>query len=131
MNCLVTGGAGFIGSNLVDKLIEDGHRVLVLDDLSTGREENINEKADFVKWDITKDWNESSITIEEIDVIFHMAANPRVQPSIDNPIEFHNANVNGMLNMLVAAKDAGIKRFVFSSSSAIYGDVEEKDLPTS
>ena len=130
MNCLVTGGAGFIGSNLVDKLIEDGHRVLVLDDLSTGKEENINEKADFVKWDITKDWNESSITIEEIDVIFHMAANPRVQPSIDNPIEFHNANVNGMLNMLVAAKDAGIKRFVFSSSSAIYGDVEEKDLPT-
>ena len=131
MNCLVTGGAGFIGSNLVDKLIEDGHRVLVLDDLSTGKEENINEKADFIKWDITKDWNESSITIEEIDVIFHMAANPRVQPSIDNPIEFHNANVNGMLNMLVAAKDAGIKRFVFSSSSAIYGDVEEKDLPTS
>ena len=88
MNCLVTGGAGFIGSNLVDKLIEDGHRVLVLDDLSTGKEENINEKADFIKWDITKDWNESPITIEEIDVIFHMAANPRVQPSIDNPIEF-------------------------------------------
>tara|TARA_R110002074_G_scaffold160697_1_gene318188 strand:+ start:3269 stop:4177 length:909 start_codon:yes stop_codon:yes gene_type:complete len=131
MKCLVTGGAGFIGSHLVDKLIEEGHQVLVLDDLSTGKKENINEKADFMKWDISKDWNEISISIEEIDVIFHLAAKARVQPSIENPIEYHNANVNGTLNMLVAARDAGVKRFVFSSSSSVYGDIEEKDLPTS
>ncbi len=131
MNCLVTGGAGFIGSHLVDKLIDDGHRVLVLDDLSTGKRENINEKADFIQWDISKNWDDIGITIENIDVIFHLAAKARVQPSIESPIEYHDANVNGTLNLLVAARDAGVKRFVFSSSSSVYGDVEEKDLPTS
>jgi len=131
MKCIVTGGAGFIGSHLVDKLIEEGHRVLVLDDLSTGKKENINEKADFIQWDISQDWNELGTTVEGIDVIFHLAAKARVQPSIEEPIEYHNANVNGTLNMLVAARDAGVKRFVFSSSSSVYGDVEEKDLPTS
>ena len=131
MNCLVTGGAGFIGSHLVDKLIDDGHQVLVLDDLSTGKRENINEKADFIQWDISKNWDDIGISIENIDVIFHLAAKARVQPSIESPIEYHDANVNGTLNLLVAARDAGVKRFVFSSSSSVYGDVEEKDLPTS
>ena len=131
MNCLVTGGAGFIGSHLVDKLIDDGHQVLVLDDLSTGKRENINEKADFIQWDISKNWDDIGISIENIDVIFHLAAKARVQPSIESPIEYHDANVNGTLNLLVAARDAGVKRFVFSSSSSVYGDVGEKDLPTS
>ena len=130
MNCLVTGGAGFIGSHLVDKLIDEGHKVLVLDDLSTGKKENINKKADFREWDISKNWDDIGITIENIDVIFHLAAKARVQPSIESPIEYHNANVNGTLNMLVAARDAGVKRFVFSSSSSVYGDIEEQDLPT-
>mgnify|MGYP001272544137 FL=1 len=130
MNCLVTGGAGFIGSHLVDKLIDEGHKVLVLDDLSTGKKENINKKADFMEWDISKNWDDIGITIENIDVIFHLAAKARVQPSIESPIEYHNANVNGTLNMLVAARNAGVKRFVFSSSSSVYGDIEEQDLPT-
>ena len=86
MNCLVTGGAGFIGSHLVDKLIDEGHKVLVLDDLSTGKKENINKKADFMEWDISKNWDDIGITIENIDVIFHLAAKARVQPSIESPI---------------------------------------------
>ena len=68
---------------------------------------------------------------EGVDVVFHLAAKARVQPSIENPIEYHNTNVNGTLNLLKACVDYDVKRFVFSSSSSVYGDVEEKDLPTS
>ena len=129
MRCLVTGGAGFIGSNLVDRLIDDGHDVVIVDNLSTGKVENINKKAKFHNIDISKD-NFYSI-FEGVDVVFHLAALARVQPSIDEPLEYHKVNVDGTHNLLVAARDAGVKRFVFSSSSSVYGDVEEKDLPTS
>jgi UDP-glucose 4-epimerase len=129
MRCLVTGGAGFIGSNLVDRLIDDGHDVVIVDNLSTGKVENINKKAKFHNIDISKD-NFHSI-FEGVDVVFHLAALARVQPSIDEPLEYHKVNVDGTHNLLVAARDAGVKRFVFSSSSSVYGDVEEKDLPTS
>jgi len=126
MKCLVTGGAGFIGSNLVDRLIDDGHEVAVIDNLSTGKEENINPKAKFYNRDITliNDW----LMFKDVDVVFHLAAKARVQPSIENPIEFHNTNVNGTLNLLNACVKYGVKRFVFSSSSSVYGDVEQ--LPT-
>jgi len=126
---IVTGGAGFIGSNLVDKLINDGHEVHIIDDLSTGKKENINPKAHFHRRDITLMSNFSMF--EDIDVVFHLAALARVQPSIENPIEYHNTNVNGTLNLLKACVDYGVKRFVFSSSSSVYGDVDEKNLPTS
>ena len=128
MKCVVVGGAGFIGSNLVDRLIKDGHKVLVLDNLSTGKKENINEKADFVEFDISKNWDELGITIEKVDVVFHLAAKARVQPSIENPIEFNDVNVVGMLNLLQFCVDNNVKRFIYSSSSSVYGNVEQ--LPT-
>jgi len=135
MRVLVTGGAGFIGSNLVDKLIDDGHEVIIFDDLSTGREENINSKAKLFRFDISKeeffDIPIMGDIMTGVDVVFHLAAKARVQPSIENPIEFHKVNVNGTLNLLKACVDYNVKRFIFSSSSSVYGNVEEKDLPTS
>ena len=135
MRALVTGGAGFIGSNLVDKLIDDGHEVIVFDNYSTGKKENVNPKAKFFLVDIAHQPYFETDTMRDImsgvDVVFHMACLARVQPSIENPIEYHNANVNGTLNMLEVCRKYGVKRFVFSSSSSVYGDVEEKDLPTS
>ena len=135
MRCVVTGGAGFIGSNLVDKLIDDGHEVIIFDNYSTGKKENINPKAKFFLVDISHQPSFENKTMKDVmtgvDVVFHLAALARVQPSIENPIEYHNTNVNGTLNLLKACVDYDVKRFVFSSSSSVYGDVEEKDLPTS
>ena len=144
MRCIVTGGAGFIGSNLVDRLVTDGHEVIIFDNLSTGKKENLNPKAKFFKVDISDknvfvkrrplDFNQS-YSMEDVmtgvDVVFHLAAKARVQPSIDEPVDFHNTNVNGTLNMLDACRRYDIKRFIFSSSSSVYGDVREEDLPTS
>jgi len=129
MKCLVVGGAGFIGSNLVDKLINNGNDVVIIDNLSTGKKENINPKAQLYVKDITNMRRSSDFTMfEGVDVVFHLAAMARVQPSIENPIEYHDANVNGTLNMLKASVDYKVKRFVFSSSSSVYGNVEQ--LPT-
>ena len=132
MKCIVTGGAGFIGSNLVNRLIGDGHDVSVIDDLSTGKEENINPKAKFFKKDISNINGLWAYQIDEIfegvDVVFHTAAKARVQPSIENPIEFNNVNVTGTLNILKACVDYGVSRFIYSSSSSVYGNVEQ--LPT-
>ena len=130
MKCLVTGGAGFIGSNLVDKLINNGHDVIILDDLSTGKKENINQKAKFYNVDISDmDVRGKCSMFEGVDTVFHTAAKARVQPSINNPQEFNKVNVTGTLNMLKASVDYGIKRFIFSSSSSVYGNVET--TPTS
>ena len=128
MKCLVTGGAGFIGSNLVDKLIDLGHEVVVIDNLSTGKRENINPKASFYERDLTlkNEW----LMFRGVDVVFHMACLARVQPSIEEPYLYHDKNVNGMVNVLEACRKHKVKRVVFSSSSSVYGDVEEKDLPT-
>jgi UDP-glucose 4-epimerase len=130
MKAIVTGGAGFVGSNLVDQLIEDGHDVYVFDDLSSGKKENVNKSAWFERPVDISDWDHNSynpgdiIKAEGIDTIFHLAARARVQPSIENPIEFNNVNVNGTLNLLKSAVDNGIKRFVYSSSSSVYGNPE-------
>ncbi len=132
MRCLVTGGAGFIGSNIVNRLVDDGHEVIVFDNLSTGKKENVNPKAKFFLVDISHQPSFEHKTMKDImsgvDVVFHLAAKARVQPSIENPIEYHNTNVNGTLNMLDACRRYGVKRFIFSSSSSVYGDVEQ--LPT-
>jgi UDP-glucose 4-epimerase len=134
--CIVVGGAGFIGSHLVDRLVKDGNEVIVVDDLSTGKEENINPKAEFIRGDISyspfvctenQDFDRFSF-FEDADVVFHLAAKARVQPSIKDPLGFNKVNVNGLLNVLQACVDYGVKRFIYSSSSSIYGDVEE--LPT-
>ena len=120
---IVTGGAGFIGANLVDKLINMGVEVHIIDDLSTGFEKNINPKATFHKIDISTinpelAWYEFKNT----DVIFHTAALARVQPSIEDPIPFDNVNVSGTLRMLKLAHNLGVKRFVYSASSSCYGN---------
>tara|TARA_B100000073_G_scaffold343917_1_gene349701 strand:- start:3 stop:923 length:921 start_codon:yes stop_codon:yes gene_type:complete len=134
MNCLVTGGAGFIGSTLVDKLIEDNHNVVIFDDLSTGNEDNINSSAEFYSVDISNvalldtGWFEKIMKEHEIDVIFHTAALARVQPSISNPSKYNTVNVTGTLNMLKSAVDAGVKRFVYSASSSAYGNQNHMPL---
>ena len=130
MRALVIGGAGFIGSNLVDGLVEDNNEVQVWDNLSTGKRNNVNPKAHFINCDITGDYVARKVLMNEFkpDVVFHLAAKARVQPSIENPIEFNDVNVNGLLNVLNLCVDCGVKRFVYSSSSSVYGDVEQ--LPT-
>jgi nucleoside-diphosphate-sugar epimerase len=128
MKCLVTGGAGFIGSNLVDKLITTGNEVVIIDDLSTGKESNINPKATFYQLDISTMSDYSPF--EDVDVVFHTAALARVQPSIEDPITYDKVNVGGTLRVLKACVDNNVKRFVFSSSSSVYGDIDEKELPT-
>lgn len=121
MKYLVTGGAGFIGSHVVDRLIADGHEVAALDNFSTGRKENLNPRAKFFQLDV-RDYKSIRPIFDKQDGVFHLAAYPSVQFSIDNPIEAHEVNVTGTLNVLMAAKDAGIRRVVFSSSCGVYGD---------
>lgn len=120
MNTLVTGGAGFIGSNLVERLIKDGHRVAILDNLSTGKRENLCKDAEFFELDIS---NLDAIKpiFENKDVIFHVAALPRLTRSIEDPASTFRSNVTGTLNVLLAARGAGVKRVVYSASSSAYG----------
>ena len=127
---IVTGGAGFIGSNLVDRLIDMGAEVHIIDDLSTGFEKNINPKATFHKLDISKlDPDVNLDGLENTDVVFHTAALARVQPSIETPIPFDNVNVSGTLRMLKLAHNLGVKRFVYSASSSCYGNNENFPTP--
>ena len=127
---IVTGGAGFIGSNLVDRLVDLGCSVHVIDDFSTGLRENCNKEAIYHEKDIS-DINLKK-TFDDImndaDGIFHMAARARVQPSIEDPINSEKNNTQGTINMLTSAKDSNVKRFVYSSSSSVYGD--PVSLPT-
>ena len=123
---LVTGGAGFIGSHLVDRLLADGHAVIVIDDFSSGREENLvqhhdNKNLTIVHCSINEPLDDLFLG-EKIDAVFHLAAIPRVQYSIQFPAETHHANVNGTFNLLEMCRRHGVKRFVFSSSSSVYGD---------
>jgi nucleoside-diphosphate-sugar epimerase len=136
MQIVVTGGAGFIGSNLVDRLINDGHHVIVLDNLSTGKLSNLNSKANLLKVDLTE--IEQSLLdklISGVDYVFHVAAKARVQPSIADPATFHDHNVNATLKLLEACrKSKNVKRFIFSSSSSVYGNPPslpfEEKMPT-
>ena len=118
---IVTGGAGFIGSHLADALIREGHEVHIIDNLSNGNIENVNSKAFFHLADITV-LKQLLPVFEKVDYVFHLAALPRVQYSIAHPGNSHIANVNGTLNVLLAAKHCGVKRVIFASSSSVYGD---------
>jgi len=124
---LVTGGAGFIGSHLVDALIERGFGVRVIDNLSGGKKERVNPMAEFVEGDI-RDFEAVKKVMEGVNYVFHLAALPRVQVSIQNPKETNDVNVGGTLNLLVAAKDSGVKKFIYSASSSAYGDQDKMPL---
>lgn len=127
MKCLVTGGAGFIASHLVDRLIALGHSVVILDNLSTGIKKNVNKKAKFVKCDI-KDFKKIKPYFKNINYVFHLAANAKLQESIEQPLETHATNVTGTLNVLEAARLNKIKKLVFISSAAVYGMQEKMPI---
>ncbi len=124
---VVTGGAGFIGSHLVNLLIKKGYEVIVVDNLLSGKKENINKKVEFYKVDIRETKKLEKI-FSGAKFVFHLAAIPSVQYSIENPDETNAVNANGTLSVLIAAKRSGVKRVIYSASSSVYGDV--KELPT-
>ena len=124
--CLVTGGAGFIGSNLVDALIEKGHEVLVIDNLSTGKRENLNPKAKFFEEDL-RNFERIRPIFDGVDFVFHEAALPRIPLSIAKPKETNDINVGGTLNALIASKEAGGKKIIYGASSSAYG--RQSQLP--
>ena len=123
MKVLITGGAGFIGSHLTDRLLESEAKVRVLDDLSTGRRENLPRHRDleFVKGDI-RNAGLVNRCVKGVDAVVHLAAVASVQASIDDPIRTHQVNFDGTLNLLEAARRNGIRRFLYASSAAVYGD---------
>lgn len=127
MKVVVTGGAGFIGSHLVDTLIERGFDVVVIDNLSTGRKENINSRAALFQEDI-RDLEKIKPIFDSVDYVFHLAARPRVPYSVEFPHEAHTNNALGTLHVLIAARDAGVKKVIFSSSSSVYGHQEKLPL---
>jgi nucleoside-diphosphate-sugar epimerase len=118
---LVTGGAGFIGSHLTDKLIALGYEVIVVDNLMLGRREFVNPDAQFHQVDI-REYAILRELCKGVDVVFHAAADPRLPISVENPLTTHDINVTGTLNVLLAAYEAGVKKVIFSSSCAVYGD---------
>lgn len=128
---LITGGAGFIGSNLCDSFLEAGNEVVCLDNLSTGNKENISHlmsdgKFSFIEGDI-REFETCRRAMEGIDIVLHQAALGSVPRSINDPLTTNEVNVTGFLNMLHAAKESGVKRVVYAASSSTYGD--SKALP--
>lgn len=124
MRTLVTGGAGFIGSHIVRRLLDLGHTVRVLDNFSTGKRSNVGEIADrveLIEGDI-RSYHIAREAVEGVDVIFHQAALPSVPRSIKDPITTHEVGVNGTLNLLQSARECGVGRVIFASSSSIYGN---------
>jgi nucleoside-diphosphate-sugar epimerase len=121
---LVTGGAGFIGSNIVDELLRRGHDVIVMDDLSVGREENlagVRGKIDFRKQSI-RDLQAVESACSGVDYVIHLAALASVPRSVKNPVETNAVNIDGTLNVLVAARDRKVRRVVYAASSSAYGE---------
>lgn len=133
MKTIVTGGAGFIGSHLVDRLISDGHQVTVIDNLSNGRLQNLehlkgNGALQFIKADIN---NRASIRdyFKGVDWVFHMAALADIVPSIQEPEKYYRSNVDGTFAVLELAREAGIKRFIYTASSSCYGIPDKYPTP--
>ncbi|MDP6043798.1 MAG: SDR family oxidoreductase [Dehalococcoidales bacterium] len=125
MKCLVTGGAGFIGSHLVDRLLQDGHQVVVLDNFINGRPENLAQhhgspSLSLQQVDIT-DYESVPPHFRSVDWVFHLAALADVVPSIKRPLDYHRTNVDGTFNVLEAARLAGVKRFIYTASASCYG----------
>lgn len=129
IKCIVTGGAGFIGSHLVDKLLEQGYKVAIIDNLSTGRKENINPKADFYNINIQDSKVSNIFNKVKPDIVFHYAAQIDVRKSVDDPIESAKTNILGSLNIIENCRNFGVKKIIFASSGgAVYG--EAKIIPT-
>jgi len=129
IKALITGGAGFIGSHLVDFLLEKNWDVTIVDNLSSGNLENVNKKAKFHKMClIDTDYNSLLSVFKNIDYVFHMAASASIPESIEDPLKYNKLNVDSTIRCLNLAKDANIKKLIFSASSSVYGDA--KELPT-
>ncbi|MFZ0680637.1 NAD-dependent epimerase/dehydratase family protein [Candidatus Binatus sp.] len=124
---LVTGGAGFIGSHLVDALAGAGLRVRVIDNFATSTRQYLNRAVELVEGDI-RDASSIGDAFEGVDTVFHVAALPRIPLSIAKPVETHMTNVVGTLNVLIAARDRKVRRFVFSGSSSVYGEQAKMPL---
>ena len=123
MKIVVTGGAGFIGSNLVDALIEKENEVIIIDDLSTGKESNINLSATTHLVSLHKaSVEELAGILTDVDTVYHTAALARVQPSIQDPVRYNEANVTAIVKLLTACVQAKVRRVVYSASSSAYGD---------
>jgi UDP-glucose 4-epimerase len=133
--CLVTGGAGFIGSHLIDELLAQGHDVRTVDNFSTGDRRNllhISQDVDIVEGDL-RSFERAADAVDGREVVFHLAALPSVPRSVQDPLTSSAVNVTGTLNVLLAARNANVKRVVYASSSSIYGSISEEvkreDLP--
>lgn len=130
---LVSGGAGFIGSHLVERLLADGHTVVVLDNFSTGRMENLDQVKDNPRLSIHRmdasSFSEIQQFFESVDWVFHLAALADIVPSIQGPLAYHKANVDGTVAMLEAARRAGVQRIVYAASSSCYGIPDEFPTP--
>ena len=136
MKYLVTGGAGFIGSHIVDALLQDGHIVHVIDNFSTGKRENCNQNAHYHEHDLTDKKNIKKFVeiVNNVDTIFHTAALAHVQPSIEDPLRYELNNTIGTVNILQSAVAGNVKRFIYSASSSVYGNstmlpLKESDEP--
>ena len=128
MKCLVTGGAGFIGSHLVEKLINENRDLIVIDNLSTGNIKNlknVKRKIKFVKLDISKNSKKLENLFKGVDQVFHLAALADIVPSINDPIKYYNTNVTGTLNILNACKKNKVKKLIYAASSSCYGIPEK------
>jgi nucleoside-diphosphate-sugar epimerase len=132
---LVTGGAGFIGSHLAEELVRRGHQVRVLDNLSTGKRRNLEHiaRVEFVEGDVA-DPDACARAVRGVEFVLHQAAIPSVPRSVKDPVTSNRANIDGSLNVLVAARDAGVRRVVYAGSSSAYGDTptlpKREDMPT-
>ena len=129
MKVLVTGGAGFIGSHLVRRLMAEGVEVTALDNLSTGLRENLPENAEFIEMDVASDALDSAVALGGFDAIVHLAGQTMVDTSIKDPLLDAEQNIIGTLKILEAARSNGVRRVIFASTAASYGDVLETDLP--
>jgi UDP-glucose 4-epimerase len=132
-NYLVTGGAGFIGSHLSEALVARGHRVRVVDDFSTGYQRNLRQGVELVEGNLA-DAGVAAKAVAGMDYVLHQAAIPSVPRSVERPVESHRANVDATLEVLIAARDARVKRVVFAGSSSVYGDQpilpKTEEMPT-
>ncbi|AIY90693.1 NAD-dependent epimerase/dehydratase family protein [Geoglobus acetivorans] len=130
---LVTGGAGFIGSHVVDRLISEGHDVRVIDNLSSGDESFLNRDAEFIKGDL-RNYHVAEMALKDVEEVWHIAANPDVRVSSQRPEEIYENNILATYNLLEAMRKRGVDRIIFTSTSTVYGEAEKiptpEDYPT-